>query len=93
MSLSVFTIMLVMGIKVKGLGGFLHEVFTVPFGAKLAPLNLLFRIIEDIAKRISLSLRLFGNMYAGGMVFILIAMTVSYTHLLRFAGCCVASWQ
>ena len=74
MSLTVFAIMLVMGVKVKGLGGFLHEVFTVPFGAKLAPLNLLFRIIEDIAKPISLSLRLFGNMYAGEMVFILIAL-------------------
>ncbi len=74
MSLTVFTIMLVMGVKVKGIGGFLHEVFTVPFGAKLAPLNLLFRIIEDIAKPISLSLRLFGNMYAGEMVFILIAL-------------------
>jgi len=74
MSLTVLTIMLVMGVKVKGVGGFLHEVFTVPFGAKLAPLNLLFRIIEDIAKPISLSLRLFGNMYAGEMVFILIAL-------------------
>lgn len=74
MSLTVFTIMLVMGVKVKGVGGFLHEVFTVPFGAKLAPLNLLFRIIEDVAKPISLSLRLFGNMYAGEMVFILIAL-------------------
>lgn len=74
MSLTVFLIMLVMGVKVKGVGGFMHEVFTVPFGAKLAPLNLLFRIIEDIAKPISLSLRLFGNMYAGEMVFILIAL-------------------
>ncbi|MCM8595941.1 F0F1 ATP synthase subunit A [Accumulibacter sp.] len=74
LSLSVFTIMMVMNVKVKGLGGFLHEVFTVPFGAKLAPVNLLFRIIEDIAKPISLSLRLFGNMYAGEMVFILIAL-------------------
>ncbi len=74
MSLTVFTIMLVMGVKVKGLGGFLHEVFTVPFGAKMAPVNLLFRVIEDIAKPISLSLRLFGNMYAGEMVFILIAL-------------------
>ncbi|WP_300452030.1 F0F1 ATP synthase subunit A [Accumulibacter sp.] len=74
MSLTVFAIMLVMGVKVKGVGGFLHEVFTVPFGAKLAPLNLLFRIIEDVAKPISLSLRLFGNMYAGEMVFILIAL-------------------
>ncbi|EXI91210.1 MAG: F-ATPase subunit 6 [Candidatus Accumulibacter regalis] len=74
MSLTVFTIMIVMGIKVKGASGFLHEVFCVPFGAKLAPINLLFRIIEDIAKPISLSLRLFGNMYAGEMVFILIAL-------------------
>jgi F-type H+-transporting ATPase subunit a len=74
MSLTVFAIMLIMGIKVKGVGGFLHEVFTVPFGAKMAPVNLLFRIIEDIAKPISLSLRLFGNMYAGEMVFILIAL-------------------
>ncbi|WP_300335840.1 F0F1 ATP synthase subunit A [Accumulibacter sp.] len=74
MSLTVFSIMMIMGVKVKGAGGFLHEVFCVPFGAKLAPLNLLFRIIEDIAKPISLSLRLFGNMYAGEMVFILIAL-------------------
>jgi F-type H+-transporting ATPase subunit a len=74
MSLTVFAIMIFMGFKVKGFGGFMHEVFTVPFGAKLAPLNLLFRIIEDIAKPISLSLRLFGNMYAGEMVFILIAL-------------------
>ncbi|MBE2260511.1 MAG: F0F1 ATP synthase subunit A [Candidatus Accumulibacter sp.] len=74
MSLTVFATMLIMGVKVKGVGGFLHEVFCVPFGAKLAPLNLLFRIIEDIAKPISLSLRLFGNMYAGEMVFILIAL-------------------
>ncbi len=74
MSLTVFAIMLVMGVKVKGVGGFLHEVFTVPFGAKLAPLNLLFRVIEDVAKPISLALRLFGNMYAGEMVFILIAL-------------------
>jgi len=74
MSLSVFVIMIVMGIQVKGVGGFMHEVFTAPFGAKLAPVNFLFRVIEDIAKPISLSLRLFGNMYAGEMVFILIAL-------------------
>ncbi|MEF8712260.1 MAG: F0F1 ATP synthase subunit A [Accumulibacter sp.] len=74
MSLTVFAIMLIMGVKVKGVGGFLHEVLTVPFGAKLAPLNLLFRVIEDVAKPISLALRLFGNMYAGEMVFILIAL-------------------
>jgi F-type H+-transporting ATPase subunit a len=74
MSITVFLIMIWMNFQVKGIGGFMHEVFTVPFGPKLAPVNLLFRIVEDIAKPISLSLRLFGNMYAGEMVFILIAL-------------------
>ncbi|MCB1914325.1 MAG: F0F1 ATP synthase subunit A [Rhodocyclaceae bacterium] len=74
MSLTVFGIMIYMNFAVKGASGFAHEVFTAPFGAKLAPVNLLFRIVEDIAKPISLSLRLFGNMYAGEMVFILIAL-------------------
>jgi F-type H+-transporting ATPase subunit a len=74
MSISVFFMMLWYNLKFKGLKGFLHEVFTVPFGAALAPVNLLFRIIEDVAKPISLALRLFGNMYAGEMVFILIAL-------------------
>jgi len=78
MSLTVFVIMIVMNFKVKGFGGFMHEVFTVPFGAKLAPVNFLFRVIEDVAKPISLSLRLFGNMYAGEMVFILIALLGIY---------------
>ena len=74
MSISVFFMMMWYNLKFKGVGGFLHEVFTVPFGAKLAPLNLLFRLIEDLARPISLALRLFGNMYAGEMVFILIAL-------------------
>lgn len=74
MSITVFLIMIYMNFKVKGAAGFMHEVFTVPFGPKLAPVNFLFRVIEDIAKPISLSLRLFGNMYAGEMVFILIAL-------------------
>jgi F-type H+-transporting ATPase subunit a len=78
MSLTVFVITIVMGFKVKGFGGFMHEVFAVPFGAKLAPVNLLFRLIEEIARPISLSLRLFGNMYAGEMVFILIALLGIY---------------
>lgn len=78
MSLTVFVIMIVMNFKVKGAGGFMHEVFTVPFGVKLAPVNFLFRVIEDVAKPISLSLRLFGNMYAGEMVFILIALLGVY---------------
>ena len=74
MSITVFLIMIWMNFKVKGFGGFMHEVFSAPFGPKLAPVNFIFRVIEDIAKPISLSLRLFGNMYAGEMVFILIAL-------------------
>ena len=73
-SLSVLCLMFFMNFKVKGVGGFLHEVLTVPFGPWLAPANLILRIVEDLAKPISLALRLFGNMYAGEMVFILIAL-------------------
>ena len=74
MSLSVFFITIYTGLKVKGFGHFMHEVFAVPFGMKLAPVNFLFRVVEEVARPISLSLRLFGNMYAGEMVFILIAL-------------------
>ncbi len=77
MALTVFVIMIFMNIKVKGLGGFAHEALTAPFGAKMAPINLIFRVVEDIAKPISLALRLFGNMYAGEMVFILLAVLMS----------------
>ena len=74
MSLTVFFLMIWYNLKFKGIGGLLHEIFTVPFGPWLAPVNLLFRVIEDLAKPISLALRLFGNMYAGEMVFILISL-------------------
>ncbi len=74
LSLTVFAIMIGMNIKHKGVLGLMKESLTVPFGKWLFPVNLLFRIIEDIAKPISLALRLFGNLYAGEMVFILIAL-------------------
>lgn len=74
MSITVFFLMLGYNFKFKGVRGLLHEALTVPFGKWLFPVNLLFRVIEDIAKPISLSLRLFGNMYAGEMVFILLAV-------------------
>ena len=78
MSLSVFCLMIYYNFRIKGAGGFAHEAMSAPFGIKLAPVNLLFRIIEDIAKPLSLALRLFGNMYAGEMVFILIALLPFY---------------
>ncbi|MBA2352911.1 MAG: F0F1 ATP synthase subunit A [Burkholderiales bacterium] len=74
MSLSVFALIIYYNLKCKGLGGFTKEVLTVPFGPWLAPVNLVLRVIEELAKPISLALRLFGNMFAGEMLFILIAL-------------------
>jgi F-type H+-transporting ATPase subunit a len=59
--------------KAKGAGGYMKELFTAPFGPWLAPFNVLLNIVELLSKPISLSMRLFGNMYAGEMVFMLIA--------------------
>jgi F-type H+-transporting ATPase subunit a len=80
MSISVFFLIYFYSIKVKGFGGFSKEILFSPFGKfpLLIPVNILFRIVEDIAKPISLALRLFGNMYAGEMVFILIALLPWY---------------
>ncbi len=76
MSFGVLLLMLYYGIKIKGLGGWLHELFTAPFGANplLWPFNLLLNLIEYLAKMVSLGMRLFGNMYAGELLFFLIAL-------------------
>lgn len=74
MSITVFFLIIGYGIKSKGVGGWLYELVSAPFGIKLAPLNLLLQLIELLAKPLSLALRLFGNMYAGELVFILIAL-------------------
>ena len=74
MSLSVLFLMFFYGIKVKGVGKFTKEMFTAPFGPYLFLANFLLRIVEDLAKPISLSLRLFGNLYVGELIFILIAL-------------------
>ena len=80
MALTVFLLIQYMGIKHKGVGGFFSEFLTAPFGPKIAPANLLLRIIEEAVRPVSLSLRLFGNMYAGELIFILIAvMTLGAT--------------
>lgn len=80
MSISVFFLIYFYSFKIKGFSGFGKEVLFAPFGKNplLIPVNVLFRIVEDIAKPISLALRLFGNMYAGEMVFILIALLPWY---------------
>jgi len=84
LSLSVLGLMIFYSIRVKGLGGWLHELYASPFGVRpwwAAPLliafNLLFNLIEYVSKPLSHSLRLFGNMYAGEIMFLLIALLAS----------------
>ena len=76
LSLSVFALMIFYSIKVKGLGGWIHELFVAPFGSNplLWPFNLLFNAVEYISKPLSHSLRLFGNMYAGELIFMLLGL-------------------
>jgi F-type H+-transporting ATPase subunit a len=77
MALAVFVLMLYYSIKIKGLGGFFGELAFQPFGKWGMPANLLLEGISLISKPISLALRLFGNLYAGEMIFILIALLYS----------------
>lgn len=77
MSLSVFALMIYYGIKVKGPGGYLGELAFHPFGPKLFFVNLPLELVSMLAKPLSLSLRLFGNLFAGELIFILIAALYS----------------
>jgi F-type H+-transporting ATPase subunit a len=74
MAIGVFLLVLFYSVKMKGLGGFVGELTLQPFGKWGMPVNLLLEGVNLIAKPISLALRLFGNMYAGEMIFILIAL-------------------
>ena len=74
MSFSVFFLIIFYSIKVKGTGGFLKELAFQPFGWKMMPFNLLIEVPTLLAKPVSLGLRLYGNLYAGELVFLLIAL-------------------
>ncbi len=76
LSVGVLLVCLVYNVKIKGLGGWIHELFTAPFGAHplLWPFNFAMQLIEFIAKTVSHGMRLFGNMYAGELIFMLIAL-------------------
>jgi F-type H+-transporting ATPase subunit a len=76
LSLSVLLICIFYNLKIKGAGGWVHELLSAPFGAKwyLAPFNLGMQLIEFVAKTVSHGMRLFGNMYAGELIFMLIAL-------------------
>jgi F-type H+-transporting ATPase subunit a len=88
MSIGVLLICIYYNVKIKGLGGWLHELFTAPFGSHplLYPINFLMQIIEFLAKTLSHGLRLFGNMYAGELIFILIALLGGTATVLGFVG-------
>jgi F-type H+-transporting ATPase subunit a len=97
-ALGVFVLMIYYNLKIKGVGGFVHELLSAPFGSH--PLlwlpNLLLNVIEFLAKTISLGMRLFGNMYAGELLFLLIALLGSIwsfgadTSVLGFVGHVIA---
>ncbi|MGG2400089.1 F0F1 ATP synthase subunit A [Pseudomonas sp. SH1-B] len=93
LALSVFALILFYSVKVKGIGGFLGELTMHPFSSKnmavqivLIPVNFLLEFVTLIAKPVSLALRLFGNLYAGELIFILIAIMFSGGMLLGSLG-------
>ena len=96
MAVSVLALSIFYGIKVKGIGGFIGELTQQPFSSEniavqiiLIPVNFLLEFVTLVAKPISLALRLFGNMYAGELVFILIAVMFG-SGLLLLSGLGVA---
>jgi F-type H+-transporting ATPase subunit a len=93
LALSVFALSIFYAIKFKGLGGWLHELVSAPFGIKpwwaailLIPANLAFQLVEYVSKPLSHSLRLFGNMYAGEIIFLLLGALAASSIVGAFAG-------
>jgi F-type H+-transporting ATPase subunit a len=86
MSLSIFFLVLFYSFKMKGAGGFFSELAFQPFPKFMFPINLLLEGVGLIAKPLSLSLRLFGNMYAGEMIFILIALMFGGSWIMGLFG-------
>ncbi|MFZ6641071.1 F0F1 ATP synthase subunit A [Undibacterium sp. TC4M20W] len=72
-SIGIFCLMMYYSFKIKGVGGFIKELFSAPFGPMLFPFNLALNLVEYAAKTFSLGMRLFGNMFAGELLFLLIA--------------------
>lgn len=74
LSITVFLLIIFYSLKVKGIFGFAKELTCTPFGPWMMPFNLLLKLVEEFAKPVSLGLRLFGNLYAGELIFLLIAL-------------------
>jgi F-type H+-transporting ATPase subunit a len=93
LSITVFLLIIFYSIKIKGPAGYAREFLTHPFGPYLFPANLILNVVELFAKPISLALRLFGNLYAGEMIFILIALMYGAGWLFgAFAGVLQLGW-
>lgn len=78
LSISVFALIIFYNIKIKGPMGYLKMFLTHPFGKWLFPMNIIMTTIEELAKPVSLALRLFGNMFAGELLFLLIALMAGF---------------
>lgn len=92
MAISVFLMCVYYNIKIKGFGGWMHELFTAPFGSHpvLWPINFVMQMIEFLAKTVSHGLRLFGNLFAGELLFILIALLGGTATVFGFIGHLIA---
>ena len=92
LSIGVLLVCIFYTVKIKGAKGWVHELFTAPFGSHplLYPVNFLMQMIEFLAKTISHGMRLFGNMYAGELVFMLIALMGGTATIAGFFGHVVA---
>jgi F-type H+-transporting ATPase subunit a len=86
MSLTVFLIVMFYSFKIKGFRGFTWELLTHPFGKWMMPFNLLLNLIEHLARPVSLGLRLYGNLYAGEMIFLLLAVLGGSFAITSLAG-------
>ena len=82
MSIAVFILIIYYNLKIKGAKGLSKEMLVAPFGPYLFPINIVFRLLEECVRPISLSLRLFGNLFAGELIFILVALFPCLIHLI-----------
>jgi F-type H+-transporting ATPase subunit a len=92
MSIAVLLMCFYYSIKIKGFGGWIHELFTAPFGNHpvLWPINFIMQMIEYLAKTVSHGLRLFGNLFAGELLFVLIALLGGTATVMGFIGHLIA---
>lgn len=92
LSIGVLLVCLYYNVKIKGVSGWVHELFTAPFGSHplLYPINFIMQMIEFLAKTVSHGMRLFGNMYAGELVFMLIALLGGTATVFGFVGHVIA---